>query len=415
MSISPRVLPAVSLPAHKANPAAVNLLLAAGVPVDPALLVSETEAAHTAPVLVSESALLYSGDPMNYPYPGIPEGWTDYNKRRAEEVLGRCQMLFGDAFAQHVSAVSPQADIEDFWENAARAAAAFRAASTTGQQIQVCEQAQWSPAQLDRRLGAVLTIEEDRHGHDPLLQHPVLTENAGRWMAVGALPEDPLDDRDDNIVTQLVARHAAGVTHAVLKLAVRKTGLIKIELCADPQELYRRIMGADEDLTWTLISIMDRAGAVLAQDFIPMSYEYRLFVVDGKLVSGAGCIVEHTPFNQVLPHDPNMTAFSPLMRQRRGNGLVADESSKVVPRPLLRRRYLEFGAALAAQYAGTVVIDVAVNEETNELLVVELNTLPNAGFYAADTDRIYQKLATADDHGYGCYGFAKRTLSDYLA
>lgn len=414
MSISPRVLPAVSLPARKANPAAVNLLLAAGVPVDPALLAPETETS-TAPVLVSDTAVLYSGDPMNYPYPGIPAAWTSHNIRRAEDVLARCEMLFGAAFAQHISAVSPGADIEDFWENAARAAAAYRAAFTTGQQIQVCEQESWTPDQLDRRLGAVLTIEEDRHGHDPLLQHPVLTENAARWMAVGALPEDPLDPREDNLITALVARHAAGVTHAVLKLAVRKTGLIKIELCADPQELYRRIMGADEDLTWTLISIMDRAGAVLAQDYIPMSYEYRLFVVDGELVSGAGCIVEHTPFNRVLPHDPDTDAFSPLIRARRGNGLVADESTPVVSRPLLRNRYLAFGTALAAQYAGTVVIDVAINEATDELLVVELNTLPNAGFYAADTDTIYQKLATASDHGYGCYGFAKRTLSDYLA
>lgn len=356
----------------------------------------------------SETAVLYSGHATTYPYPGIPAHWNDEAQRRAQETLTRCEMLFGEVFTEHIAIVDRDADIEDFWENAARAAAAMRAAFLNEDEIEVFDTQRWSEDQQRRRLGAVSTDEEDSHGVDPLLMHPVLANHGGRWMMMGAIPEEPLDERADNVLTALAKRFTDhGVKEAVIKLAARKSGLVRIDLAADPHQILTNIMKADEMLGWTIIRIQDRADQVLVQDYLPMSYEYRLFIVDDKVISGAGQIEEHTPFDRDFSGPGRQERFDTKMRRIRPNGIMRGERrSPIKRRRELRKRYVEFGAQVAAEYKGTVTIDVALDEATDTVIVVELNTLPNSGLFASDVDAVYQALNDATDRGYGTYNYA---------
>lgn len=145
-----------------------------------------------------------------------------------------------------------------------------------------------------------------------------------------------------------------------------------------------------------------------------MTYEYRLFIVDGRPVTGAGCIVEHTPL--FADHRPGSSPFSPLVRRKRGvsltaiedeldeftiedldSGTWADESASADPSrggdienaPGLVTQLVEFGAALVAEgltdgvLPRAYVLDVALNEGNGKPLAIEVNGLSNSGLYAS--------------------------------
>lgn len=66
-------------------------------------------------------------------------------------------------------------------------------------------------------------------------------------------------------------------------------------------------------------------------------------------------------------------------------------------------RYVEFLAPIAEGLPHgqrTVVIDVATSAQSGDPLIVEFNSLPNAGLYATDTDVLFENLVHAGDRGY---------------
>ena len=344
-------------------------------------------------------AQLYSGNPLLDPYPGIPEHLPVAVRARLRSTLDDATQLFPE-LSEHTAEVKPEADFEDFWEEAARAAAAVRAAAAAGVTIERHNARVWNEDQLARRLGGVSVGEEARHAVDPLLDSAVVREHGGRWMSVGCVPDDPADPREDNLLRQLADRYRRGVRHAVIKLAARKAGVFKITLHETPEAIAQEL-SSHEVIGWDLLRNGDHADAYLAQDFVMMEHEYRFFIVDGMVVSGAGCIEEFTPFDR----DPAEGPFSAILRRRRGNSLIpAIDEPLVVGAPLVRR-YIEFIEPIAAANGGTVVMDVATAAATGEPLVIELNTLPNCGLYASDVDAVYLALITANDRGYGNYAF----------
>lgn len=326
------------------------------------------------------------------------------------------------ALGLELGEADPYADFEDFWEDALRAAAIYRALTASGTPWVLHAPGQpWTPEQLGRRLGPVLVREELRHSHDALLDHPALLERSGRWIARATYYDshDEGADRadstppDDDLVSILCARaRETGERHVVLKQAATKAGIVRLRIHPEREAMRNELFG-NPDLGWSLVRLADRPRAFLVSQLVPMTYEYRTFVVDGRVVTAAGCIEEFTPLD-------NTSRFDPRMRRARANGVAfdIDERSPIETNHQLAGDYVAFAQEIAAglpEGQRTVVIDLAFDPHDNTIRVVELNSMPNSGLYACDVDALHHALAAAADRGYWPYTFLSTALEDMAA
>lgn len=105
--------------------------------------------------------------------------------------------------------------------------------------------------------------------------------------------------------------------------------------------------------------------------------EYRVFMAGNKPASGAGCIEHFTPL------DGRGTAFDVRVEGLRGSGEIAENPALVNRMRLFAE---EAGAVLhqqAPELGAAWVMDLAVNSETDQIVVIELNPARNAGLYAS--------------------------------
>lgn len=119
-----------------------------------------------------------------------------------------------------------------------------------------------------------------------------------------------------------------------------------------------------------------RPESIIAQEFVAMEYEYRVFVVGNTVTTAAGCIEEFTPLdNQGYPFDHQ------LRRHRQEQTPVDAEPSIAGVLVNFARNAVD---ALTLEVPGLTdyVIDVALGPDGNPL-IVELNSLLNSGLYAS--------------------------------
>jgi hypothetical protein len=324
------------------------------------------------------------------PFPGIPTEWPHQKRLLAQMILDDIECSFPDLLGD----VVPGADVEDFWEDACRIAAAWQA---SGNDLQLKASGEypgaWSADELDRRLGPVGYAEEGgRHAPDELVADPVLHAHGGRGMLLGSLGGDPSTD----VAVWFAARHREhGVQRGIVKVAAAKNGIWAIELDSDPEVIRQRL---SREMDWTYVRLEGPSRTVIAQDVLDLQYEYRLFIVDGKVVSGAGCIEEFTPLDRPAGSGP----FDLRVRKYRGH-MVNDFTVAIEERPNVVERLLTFGREIAHEHGGTVVIDVAIDAAAGEQgapVVLELNRLSNSGLYASDPWAVARALTTATDRGY---------------
>lgn len=133
-----------------------------------------------------------------------------------------------------------------------------------------------------------------------------------------------------------------------------------------------------------------RRGLLVAPD-VSMTREYRLFVVDGEVITGAGCIEADTPLLSSMT-----SPFSLRMERLRGDGEVTTDNA-----PLLQR-YVGRARSLAEEFAQegrrTFVLDLAYLEHSDQIVIVELNPLMNAGFYASNIELLYGAWSRRPEH-----------------
>lgn len=123
----------------------------------------------------------------------------------------------------------------------------------------------------------------------------------------------------------------------------------------------RRGTGLLEELDGMAYALADRGPCLMVQDFIPMTYEYRLFVVDGIIVTGAGAIERHTPAD-------NRTQFDASVAVDRSCETIVED------RPDIVAKYLDFAAAIIPDCpVSTFVLDVAIVDGSP--VIVEFNPL----------------------------------------
>jgi hypothetical protein len=321
------------------------------------------------------------------PFPGIPEDWPSTKKDIAAGVLRDVQRVAPEM----ITAPRPEADVEDFWEDACRISAAYRA---SGGLMHVKKPgtatSPWDEDEMAHRLGPVAQAEEGgHHAPDTLINDPIVQKFGGRATMLGTLGGNPRYD----VVQWLAKRHRdAGVTHGVVKAAAHKNGIWSIELDDDPTVVAKRLMDA---MDWDFVRLSELKDSVFAQDRLPLEYEYRLFVVDGEVISGAGCVEEFTPLDRRATSGP----FDVRVRRLRGH-LDQGEPSTLKTRLEIVSPLIRFGRKVAKEHGGTVVIDVAMDASTGKPVVIELNAMSNSGLYASDPWIVAEKLITARDRGY---------------
>lgn len=108
-----------------------------------------------------------------------------------------------------------------------------------------------------------------------------------------------------------------------------------------------------------------------------MFYEYRFFVVNHQLITGAGCIEEHTPLNNSEPFDP----WFRKVRKEYGSHLTRDEKMRDVLKGFAQR-VVDFTKELENK-CQNYVVDIAVDLHGIPLMI-ERNAMLNSGFYASD-------------------------------
>lgn len=359
------------------------------------------------------------------PFPGlvdergraVPEGSL---KVRMREILHQV-----DAAGYEIGRVEPGADFQDFWEDALRIAATTTAADEAGLTwINADPRHRWQPEEMSRRLGPV-TLLEEHHSRDRLAGHALMRDPAvtGRYIHTatyndsheladleteqicylthpGELAE--LDARyASDLVTLLRWMYWQGHQDAVVKVDGLKLGMTKVMLTDNADDLREQLTDDRCGLGWTMIRLEGVPEMFRVCAHIPMTYEYRLFVVDGRIVTGAGCIEENTP----LSHDTSEGVLDPWMRATRGNGIAADLGGDSEPeyQPGRARWYAHWAQPLLdtlPEGQNTLVMDVATSGDRDDPVLVEFNALPNAGLFACDIDALATAVVGARERGY---------------
>lgn len=324
------------------------------------------------------------------PYPGMSPTWDAHQRAVAHGILLDVHDAIGVGALTH----APDADLEDFWEDACRLSAAWRAAD--GDLRVADELDDWTFEETTDRLGPISIIEEGgRHARDRQVMHPLLLEHGGaaRSMTLLTLTTDDQISASGSVdaADWMVSRAHAGVPTVILKNAERKNGIWVLPTSASRADCTRAIADA---LDWTSVRLEGARNALVGQDCIDMRWEYRCFVVDGTVITAAGCIEEHTP----LDFNPTAGTFQTRLREHRGH--LTRSPSPVVDRPDIAHRLGQFATTAARQHGGTIVIDVAMDHLRDAPIIVELNEVPNSGLYATDPWAVFEALMTARDRGY---------------
>ena len=118
--------------------------------------------------------------------------------------------------------------------------------------------------------------------------------------------------------------------------------------------------------------------AVLVQQKARMRYEYRMQVIGGKPVCGAGCIERFTPA------DNRGNRYDPRMEETRNSGRI--ESHPDIAR-LYEQYAHETAHAIRGEIEGPYVMDLYL-DDAGQPHVIELNPQSNSGLYALDMDAL---------------------------
>jgi hypothetical protein len=187
-----------------------------------------------------------------------------------------------------------------------------------------------------------------------------------------------------DIMNEIFSLYQQGVDRFFIKGTQSKSGIWVIELSENLtyEEVYKIV---DEELEWSLVRNEDKENCFLVQPYLFMRNEYRFFVVNNTLVTGAGCIEEFTPLD-------NQAQFDNRMREHRNwkNESVTSQSA-------LLDTYIKFAENVVQQLAsekpeiGSYVLDVAVGMDKKPV-IVEFNSLLNSGLYASQPTRVVAAL-----------------------
>ncbi|AOG03043.1 hypothetical protein [Bosea sp. RAC05] len=153
-----------------------------------------------------------------------------------------------------------------------------------------------------------------------------------------------------------------------------------------------------------LMDCEERETCFLIQERVPMIHEYRICVVGGEPVAGAGTIEWLSP---IFRRDTD-GAFHTLVEGKRSDRQVRDMPS-LIGRYVSEARRL--CASLRAEWGKgahpftNCTMDFAINADTQEVCLIETDALDNSGLYALDFAQVAAAILTEVSSVYG-YGLA---------
>lgn len=168
----------------------------------------------------------------------------------------------------------------------------------------------------------------------------------------------------DAAAARVAAIHASG-----------KDAFVKATMPKFYASIVPRGLTLSRHLDALAFSFMDRGPCLIVQEKVEMIHEYRIFVVDGEPVTGAGTVFSHTP-------DDNLAPFNPLVSDRPSN----DDCAAM---PELVERYLEFARIVIPQMPiSSFSLDLAMID--GKIGIVEINPLMlgQIGLFACDPTRL---------------------------
>lgn len=298
-----------------------------------------------------------------------------------------------------------EGDYEDFYEQAARLEAALQAFGPENVWLHLSsDRATAVNAGTGERRPATELDHLDRYGVQASKRHQdvdmeqarlagayylyqAFLDRAGRRIELcGLRAPTPSKDLGD-----VLAGYAAeGSTRAFVKTTQIKYAAFPVQLHPGykPEEAAGAVFDA---LDYGAMSLEYGRDNLIAQEFVPMEYEYRCFVVGNNIVTAAGCIEEFTPL------DNQGYRFDNQLRRNR------QERTPVKPEPAIAGFLTSFAReavdALALEVPALTdyVIDVALGLG-GKPLIVELNSLLNAGLYASQPELVTRAMASSAAH-----------------
>ncbi len=127
----------------------------------------------------------------------------------------------------------------------------------------------------------------------------------------------------------------------------------------------------------------DNPNECMTQERVDMNYEYRVFVVDGEPVTGAGCVEVHTPLE-------NTTVFNSAMEKNRNGGHIEDRLD-------LSQSYERFARdVVCPSFAEEGFVDYSLDlfqdGKNGELGIIEINPIHPSGMYAIDYPKYFDSV-----------------------
>lgn len=179
---------------------------------------------------------------------------------------------------------------------------------------------------------------------------------------------------------------------------MRATGIDRIYVKGCATKTLNVVVEADQTLDealadgndWALVNLDGTRASLLIQEWVPMRYEYRIYVVAHEPVTGAGAVLEHTPL------DNGGSPFDSVVRERRED-LAPGFGGPTQSLPEVVSALVAFARQVAAELEAEVpemadyVLDVALGSDGRPL-VVELNSIENCGFFACQPTLIFEAL-----------------------
>ncbi|GAA4034545.1 hypothetical protein GCM10023063_18290 [Arthrobacter methylotrophus] len=227
-------------------------------------------------------------------------------------------------------------------------------------------------------------MEQARHAAD-YYRYEAFLARAGRRFAVCGFG---LEGQGAELGDVLAGWAAEGRRRAFLKSVQIKQFAFPVDLPEgfDPADGSRLVYDA---LNYGAMYLEGARESIIAQEFVTMEYEYRVFVVSNTVATAAGCIEEFTPLdnngylfdNQLRRH---RQAKSPVEAEPAIAGILTDFARNAVD-----------ALALEVPALTDYVIDVALGPG-GKPLIVELNSLLNAGLYASQPIRVTEAMAARE-------------------
>jgi len=276
------------------------------------------------------------------------------------------------------------ADFEDFHENAIR----YHYANASGIPIHILTRHETAKDCRDLTKWRFRGVSAELEGYaNPADQYFVLKafrERAGRRIEIVKFTDKDDPMHPANIIRQM---RQDGMTNFLGKVTAtfKYTNLF---YQSEPEDSDAHI--SCELFGYAPAHFEDVENAGIIQAVIDMEYEYRCIFVDGKLVTGAGCIEEFTPYNRLGYGQ----AFDPQLRQKRHEGtpVVIDQARTETLVTFARESLVALVKEDPRLNEGT--IDVALGKD-GKPLIVELNGAPNYGLYACNAKLIVDAHAAS--------------------